>query len=96
MMAKLPSVTRTPNDPDFDYEIPNIAAVYKDSESAETVAALRFGYAVYHVLDRETLEAAIREVRNVDLAAQLQEVLNLRCRAAYFEIRDADQAKLAL
>lgn len=95
-MAKLPSVTSTPNDPDFDYEIPNIAAVYQAPESHETVAALRFGYAVYHILDLETLEAAIREVRNVDLAAQLQEALNLRTQAAFYEVHNADQTKLPM
>lgn len=68
----------TPNDLDFDYEIPDIACVYKNKNSLDSSRSILFGLAIYDILDEDTLGRILLEVQDTEVQASIRKVLDAR------------------
>ena len=96
-MAKLPSVTRTPNDADFDYEIEGLVAVYNSENSAEVARACQFGIASREILTEEFL-FKLRDLTRGDtgLEVDIGILIGLLQKVETQETSNANQTKLPL
>lgn len=68
----------TPNDAEFDYEIPDVLAVYKNNNSLATVRECIFGIAVYDLLDEATLSRILLEVTDTEVQTTIRNILDVR------------------
>ncbi len=71
-------IRHTANDPDFDYEILDVLAVYENKNSLTTARECVFGMAVYDLLDEATLSRILLEVTDVEVQTTIRNALDAR------------------